>query len=200
MGQLFTAERAREFGIISSEFQMPEGKTKIQVLCIGFYGVDNLAKTREAAIDVLGGTPPLLQEAENFTNQRLKTLQRYVAADVCVVPYFIGHSMGGMVAQAMGAAFNAGSVALNPLGMGSGCQGFVEKKARGALGRAMDAAHASMHIAFCSDGDWLRPPIRKPILGQPYRMELAAEFAKDSLASIHNGSVRQYCHWWKQRG
>jgi hypothetical protein len=71
------------------------------------------------------------------------------------IPVFAGHSMGGLIAQAMGAKFQRTSYVFNPLGIGDGVRNdFIGEEnynqANGNDGRS--------HVAIITAGDWVSDP------------------------------------------
>ncbi|MDR0740780.1 MAG: lysophospholipase [Puniceicoccales bacterium] len=117
----------------------------------------------------MGWVPRSVRDADTLAQTIIDNLQPGV------VPIFTGHSMGGMLAHAMGAKYNYASVGFNPLGLGEGVRRFIDKGDRGRCKRANDVAYAECHPSFAMRGDWVsdergskvaRLLVKKPYIGQ----------------------------------
>jgi hypothetical protein len=112
-----------------------------------------------------------------------------------VVPIFTGHSMGGMLAHAVGAKHNCASIGFNPLGLGSDVRKFIDEgKGNGNNCKlANDVAHAECHPSLAMRGDWVSDGsgslvakvfVKKPDIGQRYMMEDRS--GATGMANRHN--------------
>jgi hypothetical protein len=120
------------------------------------------------------GVPQNVRDADALAQTIIENLQPGV------VPIFVGHSMGGMLARAVGTKHNYASIGFNPLGLGRDVRKFINKGSRGRCKQANDATHAECHPSFVMRGDWVsdgsgslmaRAVVKKSDIGQSYIME-----------------------------
>jgi hypothetical protein len=188
-GASMSVANAQEFGLITpekAEELSRQGKTSFTPLYISFRGSrlngqetspeDFFASARNIVLD---GCPQNVRDADALTKQILSRLNN--SGNEPVVPIFVGHSMGGMLAHAMGGKHNCASIGFNSLGLGEGVREFIN--ANGGDGNwcelANDVAHAGCHPSFAMQGDIVSDEegsliaqmvIKKPYIGQRYIM------------------------------
>lgn len=162
-GMAVDVSEAESLGLILDEQQ--KQMHRIKVVPFLFDGMQSFDDFVCCACNILGGVPGRLEKVFDLVDQDIKKNLKENE-----VPMFIGFSMGGMFAHACAARFHRASLALNPLGCGNGV--------RGAIGednwfRAI-YEDADKHTSFVCQNDWVADQegslVRKPILGQAYRM------------------------------
>ncbi|MDR0693290.1 MAG: hypothetical protein LBF49_01825 [Puniceicoccales bacterium] len=165
--ETMSVQEAVALGIIPQRHNYEPG-ARIRPLIFDFYGVTPgkgmIRKGIDAARNVFGGTSSALECADRVVNETVKAMESKAEGNEVIVPYFVGHSFGGMLAQAMAIKNNSGSLTFNPLGIGSGTVEYVGKD------RVIDAHASHRHMAFCSENDWLNGPMRRNVIGNQYLM------------------------------
>jgi pimeloyl-ACP methyl ester carboxylesterase len=167
---LITPEKAQEL-----KDQTPPC-TEFTPLYVVFRPTQSIADGLADARNIGGrlGVPQNVRDADALAQTIIENLQPGV------VPIFVGHSMGGMLARAVGTKHNYASIGFNPLGLGRDVRKFINKGGSGRCKQANDAAHAECHPSFVMRGDWVsdssgslvaRAVVKKSDIGQSYIME-----------------------------
>jgi hypothetical protein len=148
--------------------------------------------------NIMNGVPQNVRDADVLAETIIDKLQPGV------VPIFTGHSMGGMLAHAVGAKRNYASIGFNPLGLGTGIREWIDMETEGGGGcqRANDVNHAGCHPTFAMQGDWVSDEegsrvanvaVKKSYLGQRFMMEM-----KVSEEEIHRDQHNSFAENIKQ--
>jgi hypothetical protein len=165
---LITPEKAREL-----QSQNPP-LTDFTPMYVVFRPTQSVADMKADIENIRNGVPQNVRDADALAQAIISNVEPGV------VPIFTGHSMGGMLAHAVGAKHNCASIAFNPLGLGEGVRKFIDEGAGNRCGQANDAAHAECHSSFVMRGDWVsdekgslvaKAVVKKPYIGQRYVME-----------------------------
>jgi hypothetical protein len=167
---LITPEKAQELETL--------GLPKFTPLYVSFGPTASFADVKADAKNIVGGVPQNVRDADVLA----RTITDHLEPGV--VPIFIGLSMGGMLAHAVGAEHNCASIGFNPLGLGEGVREFIDRHAVGSCKQANDVAHAECHPSFAMVGDWVSDEegskvaslfVKKPYIGQRYMMPILEE-------------------------
>ncbi|MDR1528772.1 MAG: hypothetical protein LBS22_04295 [Puniceicoccales bacterium] len=196
-----SVQEAVALGVIPQQHSYaPEAR--IRLLIFDFYGVEkSVKKGIDAARNILGGTSDALEQADKVVNETVARVRDEAGTNgrnEVIVPYFVGHSMGGMLAQAMAAKNNAGSLTFNPLGMGGGTIDYVGKD------EVINAHASNRHMVFCSENDWLNGSMRRNVIGNQYLIphndphEIGGPF-NEKNREIHNNYYNHFHNYWDNR-
>ncbi|MDR2432329.1 MAG: hypothetical protein LBD34_01080 [Puniceicoccales bacterium] len=196
--ETMSVQEAVALGIIPQRHNF-EPKARIRLLIFNFYGVNTLKKGIDAAKNVLGGKSEALERANTVIDNTITEAKNKAGDNEVIVPYFVGHSMGGMLAQAMAVKNNAGSLTFNPLGMGNETVKYVGRD------NVINAHASNRHMAFCSENDWLNGPMRRNVIGNQYLMPHEDPHGIGGLFNRKNRHIHSNYHehfvknWQKQK-
>lgn len=198
---LITPEKAKEF--------RDDGHTNARLLCIMFRPTTSIRDILTDAKNIANGLPVAMGYADKFVKQALDKIQiineNIGNNEVPLSPIIIGHSMGGLFAQAMGAKYDCPSIGFNPLRLGKGAINFVQEK---NIERANSRKRANTHINVVMKGDWVahpQNPVLGPLLnkllfvGQTIFVENLQGVEKESTLEQHNDYDCVLKPWAQQR-
>lgn len=117
-----TQKQAREFGMILPNDIGEEQRIRpLFIRCFGVTSGDTSEQILEAARVLLSLKPKTLETANGLVLNAIERIQEENQEDdVCVVPFIIGHSLGGMFGNAIAVKNHIGSMCFNQFGLGSG--------------------------------------------------------------------------------
>ncbi len=158
--------------------------------------MQELSEKIDTINDAIREITNILQLGTNARNSESKeqtqtnnTLNHFTNNNPLKVIVNLGHSLGGMIAHAMGAKYNQASICFNPLGTGKGVRNFIGEE---QCKQANDANHANCHQSFVANEDWVSDDqhskiaafIKKPLIGQSYFMQ--KDTNEGNIISHHN--------------
>ena len=150
-------QQAEEFGFIIPDnvrSQLQNGKTirPLFIRCYGGTSGDTKAKLIESAKIIAGLGSTSLKAADEAIKQKVSEVQKQYSDDRhVVVPFLIGHSLGGMFANALATKNHWGSMCFNALGLGTGTRKFVGD----ANMKCANTEDAKQHISMSVQNDFL---------------------------------------------
>jgi hypothetical protein len=128
---------------------------------VSYKGMNCLQKAVGCEENLSDRIPAELKEAEDaYREQILPAIRKYNSRAIkegkaVCIPVFSGHSMGGMLAHAMGAKFRRMSFGFMPLGHGNGIRhDFVGNE----NWQSANGTDADSHISLITEGDWVSDP------------------------------------------
>ncbi|MDR1366810.1 MAG: hypothetical protein LBJ13_02795 [Puniceicoccales bacterium] len=175
--QTMSIDQGQELGLITPEKAQElksQGIRDFTPLYIAFKPTTSASDVGADVRNIADGVPQNVRDADILA----KTLIDHLVPGV--VPVFTGHSMGGMLAHAVGAKHNCASIGFNPLGLGEGVREFIDEGGGNRCEQANDVTHAECHPSFAMRGDWVsdgkgskvaRLFVKKPYIGQRYMLE-----------------------------
>jgi pimeloyl-ACP methyl ester carboxylesterase len=123
-----------------------------------FDGAETMGAVWQCAMNLGGAVPPMLYDAEDFFQERLAIIIAYNRDPrnrVKLLPYMAGHSMGGMIAQALAAKHHCGCLSLNGLGLERG----IKTRFVGRKGMAWARSNRRVFVNFVAGGDQTSDPL-----------------------------------------
>ncbi len=166
----------------------------IQLLCMAYLPFTSSTDLPAAANNIMDLTPKSIEHADHLVQKVIEKVNNDNAnKDIPYVVLMLGHSLGGMVAHSMGAKYNCASLGFNPLGIGEGIRDTIIGKDK--VEQANDDEHANCHQSYIAEKDWVSDDegfavaklfIRKPYIGQTYKMSLPDSIKNESMLDRHN--------------
>ncbi len=145
-----TQERAREYGmILPSTINEWQSVRPLFIRCFGVTSGDTSEQILEAARVLLSLKPKTLDIADGLVLEAIERIQQENQDDmVCVVPFIIGHSLGGMFGNSIAVKNHIGSMCFNQLGLGSGALDWVGHENWECARQEDMCRHVSMSVEY----------------------------------------------------